>query len=157
MGLSETPSKNYAIVSEYVRNYVPTSVKSAIDPNVTDLSYDSDSTVKSIKQQQKILTEAEIRTVIEKYQTGVSTYELAKEFNCHRSTIGNALKRNGIIVDGHVEGRKYQAKDVIRLYAEEKKSVTEIAKIFGVCDGTIYKCLRRNNIDTHRTRWDYEK
>ena len=157
VGLSETPSKNYAVVSEYVRNYVSTSVKAAIDPSVTDLSYSPDSTVKSIKQQQKILTEAEVQIIIEKYQTGVSTYELAKEFSCHRSTIGNALKRNGIIVDGHVEGRKYQAKDVIRLYADEKKSVAEIAKIFGVCDGTIYKCLRRNHIDTHRTRWDYEK
>ena len=62
-------------------------------PNVTDLSYSPDSTVKSIKQQQKILAEAEVQIIIEKYQTGVSTYELAKEFNCHRSTIANNPRR----------------------------------------------------------------
>ena len=57
----------------------------------------------------------------------------------------------------HVEGRKYKTEEVIRLYVEEKKSVSELAKKFGVCDATIYKCLKRNGVYTKRTRWDYEK
>ena len=122
---------------------------------MTDLSYDPNSIVKRIKQQQKHLTKAETRTIVEKYKAGVSTYELAQEFGCHRYTISNALKRSGIVVDKHVEGRKYQTEEVIRLYTEEKKSVKQIAEMFGVCDGTIYKCLKRNSIQTNRTRWDY--
>lgn len=157
MGLSQTYSNNYLVVAEYVKTYHTTPVESAIDPSVTDLSYDLNSTVKSIKQQQKHLSEAETRTIVEKYTSGTSTYELAQEFGCHRYTISNALKRSGIVVDKHVEGRKYKTEDVIRLYVEEKKSVKQIAEMFGVCDGTIYKCLKRNNISTSRTRWDYEK
>lgn len=86
----------------------------------------------------------------------MSTYELAQEFDCHRYTISNALKRSGIVVDKHVEGRKYKTEEVIRLYAEEKKSVAELAKMFDVCDATIYKCLKRNGVYAKRTRWDYE-
>ena len=41
-------------------------------------------------------------------------------------------------------------------YVEEKKSVAGLAKKFGVCDATIYKCLKRNGVYTKRTRWDYE-
>ena len=154
--LSQTYSKNNLVVAEYVKTYHTTPVKSAIDPSVTDLSYDPNSIVKSIKQQQKHLTKAETRTIVEKYKAGTSTYELAQEFGCHRYTISNALKRSGIVVDKHVEGRKYQAEEVIRLYVEEKKSVKQIAVMFDVCDATIYKCLRRNDIPTNRTRWDYE-
>ena len=89
--LSETYSKNYLVVAEYVKTYHPTPVKSAIDPSVTDLSYDPNSIVKNIKQQQKHLTEQETRTIVEKYNAGVSTYELAQEFGCHRYTIAFSL------------------------------------------------------------------
>ena len=155
--LSETYSKNYLVVADYVKTFHTTPIKPAIDPFVTDLSYDPNSTVKTIKQQQKHLSEQETRTIVEKYKAGISTYELAQEFGCHRYTISNALKRSGIVVDKHAEGRKYKTEEVIRLYKEEKKSVAELARMFGVCDATIYKCLKRNNIPTNRTRWDYER
>lgn len=153
----QTYSKNNLVVAKYVKEFRTTPVKSDIDPSVTDLSYDPNSIVKSIKQQQKHLTKAETRTIVEKYKAGASTYELAQEFGCHRYTISNALKRSGIVVDKHVEGRKYKTENVIRLYVEEKKSVKQIAEMFDVCDATIYKCLKRNNVYTKRTRWDYEK
>ena len=156
MGLSEICSKNYIIVANYARNYCNTTVQAPIDPSITDLSYNPNSIVKSLKRQQKHLSKAETRTIVEKYKAGVSTYELAQEFGCHRCTISNALKRNGIVVDKHVEGRKYKTEEVIRLYTEEKKSVAELARMFDICDATIYKCLKRNGVYTKRTRWDYE-
>lgn len=156
MDLSQTYSKNYLVVAEYVKSYHTTSVKPAIDPSVTDLSYAPNSIVKSIKQQQKHLSEVETRTIVERYKAGVSTYELAQEYGCHRYTISNALKRSGIVVDKHVEGRKYKTEDVILLYVEKKKSVKQIAEMFDVCDATIYKCLKRNGVYTKRTRWDYD-
>ena len=157
MGLSETNSNNYRAILDFRHRNRFTPVNNEINPDITDTSYAPDCIIKSIKQQQKTLTQAETRTIIEKYKAGVSTYDLAKEFGCHRYTVSNALTRSGIIVDKHVEGRKYKTEEVIRLYAEEKKSVKQIAQMFGVCDGTIYKCLKRNNISTKRTRWDYEE
>lgn len=157
VGLSETYSNNYAIVAEYVKSYSSTPVKAEIDPKITDLSYDPNSTIKTVTQQQKHLSDEELELIAQKYLAGISTYELAKEFGCHRYTISNNLKRMGIDVSGHVEGRKYKTEDVIQLYTEEGKSVSQIAKMFNVCDGTIYKCLKRNGISTSRTRWDYSK
>ena len=57
MDLSETYSNNYSIIREYVKGYKPTPVKPTIDPSITDLSYDPNSTVKAITQQRKNLSE----------------------------------------------------------------------------------------------------
>ncbi len=87
MDLLQTYSKNNLVVAKYVKEFHTTPVKSDIDPSVTDLSYAPNSIVKNIKQQQKHLTKAETRTIVEKYKAGASTYELAQEFGCHRYTI----------------------------------------------------------------------
>ncbi len=65
--LSETYSNNYSIIREYVKGYKPTPIKPTVDPSITDLSYDPNSTVKTITQQQKNLSELEIQTT--KYPT----------------------------------------------------------------------------------------
>ena len=98
MNLSETYSNNYEIIRDYVKNHASTPVNSDVDPATVDQSYNPDYTVKSIKQQQKKLTELETRTICERYKNGASSYELAKEFGCHRRTICDALKRNGVEV-----------------------------------------------------------
>ena len=98
VGLSETYSNNYKIIRDYVKNHASTPVDIDVDPAITDQSYNPDYIVKTIKQQQKVLTELETRTIIKRYQQGVSSYILAKEFGCHRSTITAALRRNGIEV-----------------------------------------------------------
>lgn len=153
MGLSEINSNNYDIILNKVKSTPITPVTGSSVPEYSDNAYNIKT---EIKQQQKHLSDEELELIAQKYLAGVSTYDLAQEFGCHRYTISNNLKRMGIDVSGHVEGRKYKTEEVIRLYTEERKSVKQIAKMFGVCDGTIYKCLRRNNISTNRTRWDYE-
>ena len=153
VGLSEINSKNYDIILDKVKYTPMTPVSDNPMPEYPDNAYNIKT---EIKQQQKHLSDEELELIAQKYLAGVSTYDLAQEFGCHRYTISNNLKRMGIDVSGHVEGRKYKTEEVIRLYTEERKSVKQIAKMFGVCDGTIYKCLRRNNISTNRTRWDYE-
>ena len=112
--------------------------------------------VKRISQKQKILSKNEIEEIKELYLNGVPSGTLATAFKCHRVTICNALRKAGITVDQHIEGRKYKTEEVIRLYQEERIPIKEIAKKFGVCESSIYKCLRKNNINTKRTRWDYE-
>ena len=132
-----------------------TSVKTNISERKAENKY-GETEVRKICQKQKILSDSELIEIATKYLSGASTYDLAKEYDCHRYTISNNLKRMGIDVSGHVEGRKYKTDEVIRLYVEEKKTVKQIAEMFDVCDGTIYKCLKRNNVYTKRTRWDYE-
>lgn len=153
MGLSEINSKNYKIILDNVKyaSLIPVSDSPESEDSVTAYNIKTE-----IKQQQKHLSDEELELIAQKYLAGTSTYDLAQEFGCHRYTISNNLKRMGIDVSGHVEGRKYKTEEVIRLYTEEHKSVRQIAQMFGICDGTIYKCLKRNNISTKRTRWDYE-
>lgn len=155
VGLSETYSNNYHIVSEYVKNYSSTSVKSAIDPSVTDLSYDPNSTVKTITQQQKTLSEAETRTIIQKYQQGKSTYELAKEFGCHRYTISKALKDNGIEVTNQCAKKKVLAEMIMQMYSEWYKP-QEIGEALGVSADTVLRILHQNNVYIRKS-WEYPK
>ncbi len=155
-GLSDDNSKNYIAVVQYRRRLHTTAVEEPIDSSITDTSYDPDCTVKSLKQQQKHLSDREVQEIIRKYNSGISTNTLAKEYGCHRITGCNILKQNGIIIDKHIEGRKYRPEEVIHLYVDKMKLVSEIAKTLSVCDGAIYKCLKRHNISTKRTRWSYE-
>ncbi len=113
--------------------------------------------VKKICQKQKSLSKKEIEEIKKLYMEGMTSGKLAKKYGCHRVTVCNMLKKAGITVNPSVEGRKFRTEDAIRLYQEERLTVREIAKKLGVCEGSIYKCLKRNNIDTKRTRWDYER
>ena len=117
MELTETHS-NYKIILDYVKNYKPSLDENQIDPKITDLSYNPDSVIKTITQKQKTLSEAETRTIITKYQQGKSTYELAKEFGCHRYTISKALKDNGIEVTNQCAKKKVLAEMIMQMYSE---------------------------------------
>lgn len=155
VGLSETYSKNYAIVAEYVKGYTSTATKSAIDPEITDLSYDSNSIVKSITQQQKHLSETETQLICRKYQAGASVYELAEEFGCHRRTISDALKRNGVEVSHKASAKPELVKKIIELYAEYK-TPKEIGEIVSLDCGTVRKVLKENGIYIRKS-WEYPK
>ncbi len=115
--LTETNS-NYKIILDYVKNYKPSPDKNQIDPEITDLSYNPDSLVKTITQKQKTLSDTETRTIITKYQQGKSTYELAEEFGCHRYTISKALKDNGIEVTNQCAKKKVLAEMIMQMYPE---------------------------------------
>ena len=124
MGLLDDNSKNYIAVVQYRKKCHTTPVDEPIDPTITDTSYDPNSTVKVITQQQKTLSQSEVQAVIHKYEAGASTYDLADEFGCHRSTISAVLKRNGIVVTK----RKVDIAVAIQMY-ESGKTTTEIAMI----------------------------
>ena len=155
MDLSETYSNNYSIIREYIKGYKPTSVKPTIDPSITDLSYDPNSTVKAIAQQQKTLSETEIKIIILKYQQGKSTYELAKEFGCHRATISKALKDNGIEVTNQCARKKVLAEMIMQLYSEWYRP-QEIGEALGVSADTVRRILHDNNVYIRRS-WEYPK
>lgn len=155
MDLSETYSNNYSIIREYVKGNKPTPVKPTIDPSITDLSYDPNSTVKTITQQQKFLSELETQTICKKYQEGSSVYELAAEFGCHRRTVSDVLKRNGVTVSHKATEKPELVKRVIELYAE-MKTPKEVGAIVGLEQGTVRQVLKENGIHI-RQSWEYPK
>lgn len=149
VGLLDSNSKNYIAVVQYRRKCHTTPVEEPVDPTITDTSYDPNSTVKEITQQQKTLSQIEIQAVIQKYKAGASTYELADEFGCHRSTISAVLKRNGIVVTK----RKVDIATAIQMY-ESGKTTTEIAKFFDTNGSVISKTLRSNGVKMRKS-WEY--
>ena len=153
--LSETYSNNYKIIRDHVKNHASTPVNSDVDPATVDQSYNPDYTVKSIKQQQKKLTELETRTICERYKNGASSYELAKEFGCHRRTICDALKRNGVEVSHQASKKPELTKRIIELYAEYK-TPKEIGAIVGIGCDTVRKVLKENGIYIRKS-WEYPK
>ena len=153
--LSETYSNNYKIIRDFVKSHVTTPVNSSIEQCINNTPYDSNCIVKSIKQQQKNLSELEIQTICKKYQRGSSSYELAKEFNCHRSTITAALRRNGIEASHKATTKPELVKRVIELYAE-MKTPKEIGAIVGITGDTVRAILKENGIHIRRS-WEYPK
>jgi DNA-directed RNA polymerase specialized sigma24 family protein len=153
--LTQTYSKNYLIVAKYIKEYHTTTVNTDVDPSVTDSSYNPDSVIKTITQKQKTLSEAETRTIIAKYQQGRSTYELAKEFGCHRATISRALKDNGIEVTNQCAKKKVLAEMIMQMYSEWYKP-QEIGEALGVSADTVRRILKQNNVYIRKS-WEYPK
>ena len=153
--LSETYSNNYKIIRDFVKSHATTPVNSDIEQCINNTTYDPNCIVKTIKQQQKNLSELEIQTICKKYQGGSSSYELAKEFNCHRSTITAALRRNGIEVSHKAATKPELVKRVIGLYAE-MKTPKEVGAIVGITGDTVRRILKENGIHIRRS-WEYPK
>ena len=152
--LTETHS-NYKIIIDYVKNYKPSLDENQIDPEITDLSYNPDSVIKTIAQKQKILSVAETRTIITKYRQGKSAYELAKEFRCHRVAVSKALKDNGIEVTNQCAKKKVLAEMIMQMYSEWYKP-QKIGEALGVSADTVRRILRENNVYI-RKNWEYPK
>ena len=116
-----------------------------IDPDVTDTSYAPDSKVNTYTQEQKRLSDDEIRQIAEKYSAEASTYELAAAFGCHRSTISRALKKSGIEVTHEASKREALTKRVIEMYEGYMRPV-DIGKELGINVTTVRKILHENGV-----------
>lgn len=128
---------------------------STTDPEDKKYPYAKEKVIRSIKQHQKRLTKLEIQTICERYQNGASIYKLAAEFDCHRRTISDTLKRNGIEVS-HLASKKPElVKKIIELYAE-MKTPKEVGAIVGVNGDTVRKVLKENGIYIRKS-WEYPK
>lgn len=116
-----------------------------IDPNETDLSFIGESVANSYKQQQKSLTDAELELAVQLYSKGASTYELAEQFGCHRSTISRALKKSGVEVTHEASKREALTEQVLQMYADFNRPV-DIGKVLGINVSTVRKILHENNV-----------
>ena len=89
------------------------------------------------------------------YRSGKTTYELAEQYGCHRRTIVDTLKKQGIVPNKAKSQKKLNVETVIKMYSEFH-SAEEIGNLFGVGRDVIVKCLRKNGVAI-RTRWDYPR
>lgn len=127
-----------------------------VDPDVTDVSYDLDSKVNAYTQDQKRLSDDEIRKIAEKYSAGASTYELAVEFGCHRSTVSRALKKSGIEVSHKASKREDLTARVLEMYEGYIRPV-DIGKELGINASTVRKIQHENCVRIRSSAEYYRK
>ena len=150
VGLSG-PHSNFKMLSEKVKTIkASTSVNMEPDETLVDDSYNPESTVKVIQTHQKRhFSNREIEDIANAYRSGVTTYELAVKYNCHRRTIAGQLKKQGV----NVTIEKLDMEDAIRMY-ESGSTTKEIAEKYHMADNTVSHRLKMAGVQM-RTRWDY--
>lgn len=117
----------------------------SVDPTITDLSYDETAVIRVITQKQRHLSKSEIDQIIELYSEGASTYELASQFGCHRSTISRALKNAGVEVSHKASSREALTQRVLEMYANYMKPA-DIGKELNINVTTVRKILHDNDV-----------
>ena len=110
---------------------------------------------KGIEKNQKYLTDAEATSIVEEYNSGLSTYALAAKYGCHRNTISRCLKKHGVEVKAEKIDTEADVAKMISMY-NEGFSAIEIAERFSIAKTTVIHRLHANDVEM-RTRWDYEK
>ena len=143
VGLSEINSKNYRAILAH-------KAKLKESPNNLLLTYErassvNDYTITELKEQHKQLTEEEIAIIVLCYKAGASAYDLAIEFNCHRSTISRNLKKQGIEVTTEKVKRTGLINQVISMYANWEKP-KDIGTKLGINAATVLKILKDNDV-----------
>ena len=135
VGLSETNSNKYRTLLELKASIDPTVI---VSPPVQD-----DQVVTELRQRQKFLSEKEIQEVITRYQEGNSANKLAEIYGCHKCTIRNILKRNGITVSNSVADKKLLVEKMVSL-REAGHSINQIAQATGLDYGTVWRYFKKN-------------
>lgn len=155
--LSQLYSNTFRKIVKYKNELplgTPTSVKSSISESTSKNKY-GETEVRKISQNQKILSNDEIKQLVQGYEQGLSTYRLAKQFGCHRYTISKALKDNGIEVSNQVAKKKVLAEMIMQMYSEWYKP-QEIGEALGVSADTVRRILKQNDVYIRKS-WEYPK
>ena len=98
--LSQLYSNTFLKIIKY-KHSLPIDSSTPVKTNISERKSKNtygETEVRKICQNQKILSEDEIKQIVQGYERGLSTYKLAKQFNCHRYTIADALKNGRAVV-----------------------------------------------------------
>lgn len=98
----------------------------------------NESGIKTRNMSESQIANLPIEQIIERYKSGESTVEIASDFNVWHTTIGDALKRNGIPIRPITERAKIGAS---KIDVKTRKRMMKIAQN-----------SRRGNIDTIKTK-----
>ncbi len=100
---------------------------------------------KRSNSRQRKLTFKQREEIIKKhFDKKVSQSRLAEEYEVSREMIGRYCRRNGRSPVNNLSHLNTQ--EIVKLYVEEKKSVLQIAKIFGVTTRPINKRLKEAGV-----------
>ena len=69
----------------------------------------------------------------------ISCEQIAKKLNIGASTVVKRLRKLGVEVVSHPHAGKFEVKDVIKLYVQDKIPIHKIAKMFNSTEKTISK------------------
>ena len=105
----------------------------------------SPSSTRCIARSSSTLHRSVVKLLIEDYEAGASTYELAKRYNVRRNTVRDTLRRAGFDLTVKAmraalsEEQKAEAR---RLFASGATR-RELMEMYGVSESTIRRALRR--------------
>ena len=157
MDLSQLYSNTFLKIIKY-KPSLPIDSSTPVKTNISERKSKNtygETEVRKICQNQKILSDDEIKQIIQGYERGLSTYKLAKQFNCHRYTIANALKKKGIEVTNQCAKKKVLAEIIMQMYSEWYKP-QEIGEALGVSADTVRRILHDNNVYIRKS-WEYPR
>lgn len=100
--------------------------------------------VRSVRQRQRRLTEANVAELAARYGAGATVYELAAEFGCHRTTVAAQLKRLGIAMRLQSPTSDV-VESMVRLYATGLSHL-EVGKQLGYSANTVRNHLLKRRI-----------
>ena len=108
--------------------------------------------VKNVTRRQKhTFSNEEITDIVTAYESGASTNNLAEKYDCHRRTIANQLKKQGVTVTRE----KLDLGDAVQMY-ESGLTTKEIAEKYHMSDNAVSYRLKKAGVRM-RTRWDYSQ
>lgn len=110
-----------------------------------------------MKKSRKMFSDEKELEMVERYKEGVTSEELANEFNCSLYTVRRIMKRRGVKMVRRVNGpvkresffTKEQEAEIVLLY-EQGAITAEISKKFFCSDQTIRRTLKRNGVTLER-------
>ena len=124
---------------------VPFRNTSSKDSEVADQSQNSESIVTSHRQKHKWLSNNEIKQIVQMYNEGYSTYEIARRYKCHKNTVSRHLKKAGVTVSNKASTRdKLLIDNVLRMNSISMKAV-DIGKELGISESTFRRIIREND------------
>lgn len=119
-----------------------------VDDSPQESTYDAH-TVKSIRQHQRRLTEAEVAQVADRYRAGETLRELAHDLGCRRSTIGTRLAAAGITTRNR-PATEDQIDEMVLLY-ESGLSLVKVGDHVDLTAKSVLKYLRQRGVVTRDT------
>lgn len=94
--------------------------------------------------QQNALHRSVVKLLIEDYEAGASTYELAERYNVRRNTVRDTLRRAGfdLTIKAKRAALSEEQKAEARRLFEDGSTRRELMELYGVSESTIRRALR---------------
>lgn len=144
MGLSDPDTNLFERALRYKNNLGHKAIEAEQQNNNAQ-----EKTIKRLTQQQKILSSEEISELVTAYKSGLTVYQLAKQFDCHRTTISRHLQAQGVEMRNRPMTES-QIDEAVKLY-ESGLSCAKVGEIIGVDNKTIHRRLREREVKMRGT------